>query len=284
MTTTPSGEKAAASATLPSEDEVLPTRGWEKIRYRLRANDAVWLTYHLLDKAGQKTSEVFRSKARERERAKDLPGVNTRELNRLKWTHYDWSEAGEEWTLSAEWRQSLIDDVMLAQLPDNASVLEIGPGGGRWSVELQPRVAHLTLADISPRVIEMCRERLAGASNVSYLVTDGQSLAGVADDAIDYVWSYDVFVHIAPVDQKGYLRELARVMKPGALAVVHHAGAGGSDEGWRSSMTAEMFADLLRDNGLQPLRQFERWGANNEFGLPEPGDVITVFTLPKKGK
>ncbi|MGH3519515.1 MAG: methyltransferase domain-containing protein [Haloechinothrix sp.] len=275
-----SPELARAAVSGDSGRDALPAGTWNVLRDRLRANDPIWLGYHVLNRTAAKVSRYFDGRARARERARDLPGVNTRDYNRLLWTNYDWSHSGEEWTPTVEWRQSVIDEVMLPQMPEKPAALEIGPGGGRWTVELQPRSASLILADISPRAIELCRERFGGCDNVSYLVTDGQSLNGVDDESIDFVWSFDVFLHIAPVDQKGYLAELGRVMRPGGVAVIHHPGDGGSAAGWRSAMTVEMFADLLRDNGLRLVRQFKNWGDGGTFVLPNPGDVITVFSKP----
>lgn len=276
--TTPELARAAVSAD--SGRDALPSGTWNILRDRLRANDPIWLGFHVLNRASAKISRYFDGKARARERAKDLPGVNTREYNRLLWTNYDWSHSGEEWTPTVEWRRSMVDEVMVALMPDKPAALEIGPGGGRWTVELQPRVESLVVADISTRAIELCQVRLGAAGNVSYLVTDGKSLTGVADGSIGFVWSFDVFLHVAPVDQKGYVAELARVMRPGAVAVIHHPGDGGSMEGWRSAMTAEMFADLVCEHGLRVVRQFTAWGSDGRHTLPNGGDVITVFDKP----
>ena len=64
---------------------------------------------------------------------------NSAGSNREWWDRYDWSGGGEEWTASAEWKQALIDDVLLPLIPAGAAVLEIGPGAGRWSEVLAPR-------------------------------------------------------------------------------------------------------------------------------------------------
>ncbi|MGH3451697.1 MAG: class I SAM-dependent methyltransferase [Haloechinothrix sp.] len=273
-------EVARATVSGDSGRHALPAGTWNILRDRLRANDPIWLGYHVLNRAAAKVSRYFDGRARARERVKDLPGVNTRDYNRLLWSNYDWSHHGEEWTPSVEWRQSVVDDVMVPLLSAKPATLEIGPGGGRWTVELQPRVDSLVLADISPRAIDICRERFADCGNVTYLVTDGQSLLGVADESIDFVWSFDVFLHIAPVDHKGYLAEFFRVMTPGAVGVIHHAGDGGAAEGWRSAMTAELFANLLQDCGLRMVRQFTHWGPGGRFALPNPGDVVTTFRKP----
>jgi hypothetical protein len=61
-----------------------------------------------------------------------------------------------------------------------------------------------------PRAI--CRERFVAADKVEY-VSSGN----------DLIWSFDVFVHVAPVDEAAYLPEVARVLTPEGVAVTHHA-------------------------------------------------------------
>ncbi len=71
---------------------------------------------------------------------------------------------------------------------------------------------------------------------------------------MDAIWSFDVFVHVAPLDQAGYLDEIARVLRPGGVAAIHHAdgrnrGALPSRAGWRAPMSADLFAALAPSAG-----------------------------------
>ena len=130
--------------------------------------------------------------------------------------------------------------------------------------------------------MQLCREKLAGADNVEYRITDGSRLPNVADDSVDFIWSFDVFVHISPEDQQGYMSEFARVMRPGAKAVIHHAGVGGLHGDMRSAMTREMFADLVQANGLTLVDQFERWGptAATSSGHRRRGQHLRALAQP----
>jgi len=205
--------------------------------------------------------------------------------NRARWTDWDWSSHGEEWTLSPEWKQALIDEVLLARIPAGGVVLEIGPGGARWSAVLQPRARRLILVDVSDRPLALCRERLAAAENVEYVLSSGNDLPGVADSSVDAIWSFDVFVHVAPVDQAGYLSEIARVLIPGGVAVIHHAdGRNLGDQlsrgGWRSPMSRHLFATLAAQRGLTAEAQIDSWGADGRYDLSAYHDAITVCRKP----
>jgi ubiquinone/menaquinone biosynthesis C-methylase UbiE len=160
-------------------------------------------------------------------------------------------------------------------------VLEIGPGGGRWSEVLAARASRLVLADVSERPLELCRERFEGDRHIEYVLCTGSDLPGVEDGSIGAVWSFDVFVHVAPVDQAAYLGEIARVLAPGGTAVVHHAdgrnrGRLPSRSGWRSPMSRRLFAALAVEHGLRVERQFDSWGPDGRYDLSAFGDAITV--------
>lgn len=249
-----------------------------KLTQRYADNGAVWSLYHLLSRSSGRVSQYFEARSRDLERSKGKPGINTVDYNRSAWSSHDWSQGGEEWSPSPEWRQSLIATFLRPNVGEQAAILEIGPGAGRWSGELQLHASHLFLVDITQTTLDLCREKLGDARDVSYILSEGSSLLGLADRSIDFVWSFDVFVHVAPDHQRRYLAECARVMRPGARAVIHHSGDGGMRGGWRSPMTSELFNQMLADSGLRVVQQTETWGPDGEFRCTEPGDVVTVFT------
>jgi SAM-dependent methyltransferase len=139
------------------------------------------------------------------------------EVNREHWGGWDWQHRGEEWTPSEAWKQGLVDEVLLPTIPPGGTVLEIGPGAGRWTAVLAPRADRLVVVDLDARILERCRETLGPlADRVELHLGDGSSLAMLGDAEVDAVWSFDVWVHIAPLGQQAYLAELARVLrKPG---------------------------------------------------------------------
>lgn len=195
--------------------------------------------------------------------------------NREVWSLYDWQTAGEEWSPSAEWRAALVAEVLEPNVPEGGTTLEIGPGAGRWSEVLRDRAAKLIVVDVAERALELTRERLGPGDDVEYLRSSGSTLPGVPDASVDAVWSFDVFVHIAPHDVAGYLAEVSRVLRSDGLAVIHHSGAR-DPRFWRSPMSAALFAGLARERGLEVCRQFSTWGGGR-FAVSVKGDSITVL-------
>lgn len=211
---------------------------------------------------------------------------HTVDENRRIWNTYDWSRRGEEWTDAAKeyrgldpsaWKHSLIEGVMRKYVRSGSTTLEIGPGAGRWTEHLVSFVGTLHLADISEKCLSLCQQRFRGNQNIQYHLIQRDGLSFVPPNSIDCVWSYDVFVHIAPTDIEGYVRDLARVMRPGGVAVIHHSGsyrtAELAESSFRSHMNAPLFAHLVREYGLEMIDQ--------DTSLPhKPGDVISVFRKP----
>ena len=211
---------------------------------------------------------------------------NTAETMRRKSNRKNWSRLnGDHWTLAAKrmkgldpnlWKASLIDQVMKKYIRGESAILEIGPGAGRWTEFLVELANRLFVVDVSERCIEVCRERFKLHSNVEYHVTDGADgwLNFIPSGSIDYVWSYDVFVHINPTDIEAYINDFQRVLRPGGHAVIHHAGYLSEKDRrahGRSFMTGEIFARLVENHDLRMIEQDTSSSHN-------PTDIISVFS------
>jgi ubiquinone/menaquinone biosynthesis C-methylase UbiE len=125
-----------------------------------------------------------------------------------------------------------LDRVVFAPFLGTTDVLlEIGPGGGRFTEVLLPKCKKLIAVDTSPTMLELLRDRF-GDGHIDYQLGDGQGLGGVASSSVDAAFSYGVFVHLQHWDIYNYLRELHRVLKPGGKAIIQH-GNTFSDLGWK---------------------------------------------------
>jgi ubiquinone/menaquinone biosynthesis C-methylase UbiE len=240
----------------------------------VKANGLTWAFLYAAERLINK--RIFYKRA-ELEIQRKLPGFNTTAYNYKQWTNYNWSRGGEEWSDSEPWKKSLREEVLLTYIKPGFTVLEIGPGAGRWSFTLASISKKLILVDLTENAINTCKIKLSEFSNCVYRKNDGRSLSFLDDDSIHYVWSYDVFVHVSPHDTEAYLTELHRVLVRDGIAVVHHPAAGGLQGGFRSSITNELFCSYLKGRQFQIIRQITQWGASNEFTLSDYSDIITVF-------
>lgn len=210
-----------------------------------------------------------------------LPGLHSPGMNRAIWEAWDWQAQGEEWTPSAAWKASLVAEVLEPNVPRGVSVLEIGPGGGRWTEFLIERAKKLVAVDISSTCVQLCQERFGEVSRAQFLVTDGVSLAGVPAESVEVVWSFDVFVHINAAEIDLYLGEIDRVLVPGGRAVIHHGTCAGRRGGWRSDLTSGHFEQLLAAHGFTIVDRLHDWKhGGDRFDLAAYDDRITVFEKP----
>ncbi len=208
----------------------------------------------------------------------NLPGFNSPATAGDIWDLLPWDKKPDEkWTISEEWKKSLVDEVLLGYIKPGTVVLEVGPGSGRWTEILQAVAWELFVVDVSAKALDICKKRFSSASNIKFILARDASL-GIADRTISAIWSFDVFVHLNPDDTAGYLAEFKRVLVPGGIAVIHHPNDGGLHGGCRSGMTGRLFTALLEKNGLTLVRRFDSWGDNGWYNLSRHGDCISVFT------
>ncbi len=102
------------------------------------------------------------------------------------------------------------------------NALEIGSGGGRWTQYMVP-CKSIVCVDVNEVMIELLQKRFADFAHLSYVLTDGSSIDGVADKSIDFVYSHGVFVHIDPLEIYDYLVRIRQLVKDDATLVIQYA-------------------------------------------------------------
>jgi SAM-dependent methyltransferase len=136
------------------------------------------------------------------------------------------------------WREGEKDlrkflEVAGVEVEPGSRILEIGCGVGRLTRGLAARANEVLALDVSAEMLAQAREHNHELENVTWLLGDGMSLAGIDDSSVDGCLSHVVFQHIPdPAITLGYVAEMGRVLRRGGWAAfqlsndprVHRAG------------------------------------------------------------
>jgi hypothetical protein len=74
----------------------------------------------------------------------------------------------------------------------------------------------------------------------------------IKDTSIDFVFSFDSLVHVETDAMFGYISELARILKPGAVAFLHHSNLADAPEIWDDPA----IGDRGRSIGFTKVQEF----------------------------
>ncbi len=131
-----------------------------------------------------------------------------------EWDRLMWPEGQLEFAIT--------QDAFDRYLPENARILDIGGGVGRWTVWLASNGHKVTLADLSPNLLEIARQKIdeyGVKNNIEKVVhADACDLSLWANDSFDAVLCLGPLYHLTEPDLRAMTaRELYRVLKPGGL-------------------------------------------------------------------
>ncbi len=155
-------------------------------------------------------------------------------------------------------------------------ILEIAPGGGRFTTELIRRAGKLVLVDLNEACIEICRERFKYYNNhagqIQFHVNDGMSLSMIKERDFDLVASYDSMVHMQPDIVRAYLAQCVGLLARDGIIWIDTSGKGKRRAGFRTAVTDKLIKTWARELGLKVLSQTFR---NN-------WDCISVLTKDRR--
>lgn len=233
------------------------------------------------------------------------------EENKFWDTQYSWIQDGDEWSNLAahckkpyeEWKNSIAKHFIVENINQDSNILEISPGHGRWTKFLLDKYNNLILVDLSPKCIEFCEREFSDFENVQCYANDGKTLDFIKSNSIDFIWSFDSFVHMEKDVITSYFKEFSRVLKKGGIAIIHHSGRKNialpfkflkkfgkygkkayqvmtmdrihGDDGWRADISKDLIKRIAEKNDLHVEYQINSWGKNNEYHIKLFNDFIS---------
>src|ERR1700728_1528012 len=173
------------------------------------------------------------------------------------WTPYNSYFADAEAGMESLWKDLVLPFIEGSEF---SHTIDLAAGHGRNSVILSTLAERLTIMDIQPGNIEICKQRFSGRTGVEFVVNNGFDLRPVRDEDVTLVYCFDAMVHFDSDVIRSYLRDTFRVLVAGGRGFFHHSNyTGGHDwrmnTGARNFMSKEMFAHYAIKEGLNILSQ-----------------------------
>ncbi len=146
----------------------------------------------------------------------------------------DYEESQLGWYPARE----LLEATTFPYLRSDSIVCEVGPGTGRFSRVILPRIhdGQLHLVDHSPWMVRFLRGYFVRQQNVCVHLGDGQSLPFENASWMDLVFVAGTVIALKLGTIRRYAVEFARVLKPGGLVIFDYIDPTTS-EGWAHLQT-----------------------------------------------
>ena len=144
------------------------------------------------------------------------------------WTDEDFFASGEK-TVAEEILTDL-GNICQGKAPGEMRVLEIGCGAGRVTRALAKFFGEVHAVDVSGEMVRLAKLALQDHPNASVYQNNGKDLTVVAEIPFDFAFSSIVFQHIPSREIiENYVREVHRLLRPGALFKFQVQGASTMD-------------------------------------------------------
>jgi len=159
---------------------------------------------------------------------------------------------------------------------DFTTVLELAPGAGRNTAKLAEVARVIHGVDLNQPVIDRLEKRFgsyAGPCRLNFHKNNGSGLPMIPSSSITAIYSWDSVVHFDRRVIEEYVREFARVLKPGGKGFVHHSNLADAtaprlnrgpvgDDIWRnpqvrSNMSKALFRKYCEDSRLTVVQQVD---------------------------
>lgn len=128
--------------------------------------------------------------------------------------------------------------------------LDVGCGTGNLTRHLLALGAHVTAADLSPKLLGEVERRFGATGRIELQRLNGSDLTPLASASFDLVAAYSVLHHVP--DYVALVREMVRVTRPGGFVMIDHER---SDASW----TSEAYRAFKAEAVVWPARQWWYW-------------------------
>jgi len=153
--------------------------------------------------------------------------------DRRDWDLESFFKSGEE-----DYQQLVVPRLSaLGFEPQGKTMLEVGCGVGRVTRSFAGRFARVYALDVSDEMLRRGRDLHADYENIVWLRGDGTRFPQLADDSVDFVFSYLTLQHMPSTDLAvAYVREILRVLKPSGVYCFQFNSFVGPTMNWKGRL------------------------------------------------
>jgi ubiquinone/menaquinone biosynthesis C-methylase UbiE len=202
--------------------------------------------------------------------------TNKKSLAQVDAMRRDWNERArrDAFLYIASWRKDWDENSFLASGDEDYQKLvvpvlrrlaletsdkcigEIGCGAGRMTRSFASHFRTVFAVDISEEMQARAKIFLSSFSNITWILSNGQSLSGLLSNSLDFVFSYLVLQHFpTPELVAGTIREMLRALKPGGAYLFQFNGSHQPTMNMKGRLISCVL-DTLASFGLKRLSHF----------------------------
>lgn len=127
---------------------------------------------------------------------------------------------GDEWG-TVEDAANIVSEYITPFIYQDSIVAEIGVGGGRIAAKVVEKIEKLYCFDIAQEMLKKAEAALKQYEQVEFHLIKNSQFEPEFSEKFDFVYSFDVFVHLDLHTIWKYLNNIYKILKLGGKAFIH---------------------------------------------------------------
>ncbi|MCC5629623.1 class I SAM-dependent methyltransferase [Nostoc sphaeroides CHAB 2801] len=127
---------------------------------------------------------------------------------------------GDEWA-TVEDAVDIVNEYITPFIDQDSTVAEIGVGGGRIAAKVVEKVKKLYCFDVAEEMLKNAEAALSKDPQIEFHLIKNCQFEPEFSDKFDFVYSFDVFVHLDLLTIWKYLNSIYKTLKSGGRAFIH---------------------------------------------------------------
>jgi ubiquinone/menaquinone biosynthesis C-methylase UbiE len=116
----------------------------------------------------------------------------------------------------------------------NKSMAELGCGAGRMTRSFAQRFESVCAVDVSSEMQSRAKAYLRSFSNITWILSDGETLSGIESASVDFAFSYLALQHMPTREVvSSSIREMMRILRPGGAFLFQFNGSEQPTMNWK---------------------------------------------------